>query len=398
MYSPGAVYLLSSASCRIVNNLADNQIRNKPRGRAMAGNSGRLIFRSVTAAILAAGMASAAFSQAAGPGPGAPGAGANQADMQRRQEEQNSRPDNIGTGKFAAMKEEVASLPAHVIYRPANLGAMGSMKLGVVAWGNGGCSADAASSRFHLLEIASHGYLVIAYGRILSGPGAPPRAPRQAGAGGPGAAGPGAAGPGAGAPGARGPAPAPATTASQLTQAIDWAMKENARKDSPYYGRIDANQIAAAGFSCGGIQAMGVADDPRLDTIVMQNTGLIVNDTTTMGGMSMEKSQLQKAHTPIFYVLGGPSDIAYTNGMDDFQKINHVPVAVANLGNVGHGGSYAEENGGRAAQAVVKWLDWTLRGNAEAGKWFVGASCGLCTDSEWKFESKNLDKVRAVKK
>jgi hypothetical protein len=51
-------------------------------------------------------------------------------------------------------------------------------KLGVVAWGNGGCSDDGASSRFHLLEIASHGYLVIASGRILSGPGAPPREPR----------------------------------------------------------------------------------------------------------------------------------------------------------------------------------------------------------------------------
>ena len=45
---------------------------------------------------------------------------------------------------------------------------------------NGGCSDDGASSRFHLLEIASHGYLVIASGRILSGPGAPPREPRPA--------------------------------------------------------------------------------------------------------------------------------------------------------------------------------------------------------------------------
>jgi hypothetical protein len=371
----------------------------------MTGNSGRNMFRSVAAAVLA-GIASGVFAQAPAPGPGAPGAAPNPADAQRRQAEQN-RADNIGTGKFAAMKEEVASLPAHVIYRPANLGAMGNMKLGVVAWGNGGCSADGASSRFHLLEIASHGYLVIANGKILSGPGAPPRAPRQGGAGAPapGGAGPGApaagapgaGAPGAGAPRAAGPAAPPATTASQLTEAIDWAMKENARKDSPYYGRIDANQIAAAGFSCGGIQAMGIADDPRLDTIVMQNTGLIVNGPTTMGGMNMEKSQLQKAHTPIFYVIGGPSDIAYVNGMDDFQKINHVPVAVANLGNVGHGGTYAEENGGRAAQAVVKWLNWTLRGDAEAGKWFVGKSCTLCTDSEWKYESKNLDKVKIKK-
>src|SRR5688500_5896538 len=97
-----------------------------------------------------------------------------------RQAELNTRPDTPGTGRFAAMKEEVPTLPRHVVYRPKDLAALGGTKLGVVAWGNGGCSADGASSRFHLLEIASHGYLVIASGRILSGPGAPPREPRPA--------------------------------------------------------------------------------------------------------------------------------------------------------------------------------------------------------------------------
>ena len=92
-----------------------------------------------------------------------------------RQAELNRRPDTPGSGRFAAMKEEIAALPRHVVYRPKDLGALGTTRLGVVAWGNGGCSDDAASSRFHLLEIASHGYLVLASGRILSGPGAPPR-------------------------------------------------------------------------------------------------------------------------------------------------------------------------------------------------------------------------------
>jgi hypothetical protein len=54
--------------------------------------------------------------------------------------------------------------------------------MGVVAWGNGGSSEDGASSGFHLLESASHGYLVIASGRILSGPGAPAPEPRPAAA------------------------------------------------------------------------------------------------------------------------------------------------------------------------------------------------------------------------
>ena len=87
-----------------------------------------------------------------------------------RQAAINARPDTPGTGRFPAIGEELASLPRHVVYRPRDLAALGATKLGVVAWGNGGCSDDGASSRFHLLEIGSHGYLVIASGRILSGP------------------------------------------------------------------------------------------------------------------------------------------------------------------------------------------------------------------------------------
>jgi hypothetical protein len=54
--------------------------------------------------------------------------------------DQNSRPDTPGTGPYPAMKEEIPALPRHVVYRPANVPAMGAQKLGVVAWeaGSGG--------------------------------------------------------------------------------------------------------------------------------------------------------------------------------------------------------------------------------------------------------------------
>jgi hypothetical protein len=45
----------------------------------------------------------------------------------------NNGPDTAGTGRFPAIKEEVVSLPAHVVYRPADLTALGATKLGVVA-------------------------------------------------------------------------------------------------------------------------------------------------------------------------------------------------------------------------------------------------------------------------
>jgi hypothetical protein len=89
-------------------------------------------------------------------------------------------------------------------------------------------------------------------------------------------------------------------------------------------------------------------------------------------------------------VLGGPTDIAYANGMDDFARISHVPVAVANI-DKGHGGTYWEPNGGAAARVVVSWLDWQLRGDKDARDVFVGEHCGLCSDPNWQFQSKGLN-------
>lgn len=288
-----------------------------------------------------------------------------------RQAEINKRPDTPGTGRFAAMKEEVPALPRHVVYRPKDVAALGATKLGVVAWGNGGCSADAASSRFHLLEIASHGYLVIASGRILSGPGAPPREARPAGAAGQQAA--------------------PRTEVSDLTAAVDWALAENQRVGSPYFGRIDPAQIAYSGWSCGGLQALQVAKDPRVKTLVIHNSGVFGDAQTrpTLPGMNVGKEVLKTLHTPVIYIQGGPTDIAYANGMDDFNQISHVPAAIANLP-VGHGGTFDQPNGGAAASVAVSWLNWQLRGDAQSARRFVGDDCGLCRDTQWSLQRKQF--------
>ena len=186
--------------------------------------------------------------------PGPP-PGFNPAEMRAEMEAFNKMPDTVGTGKYPALKEEVASLPDHVVYRPADLSKLGPGKLGVLAWGNGGCSADGAGGRLHLAEIASHGYLAIANGRILSGPGAP-AASRAA------------------MPAPGGAIPPPATKATGLTEAIDWALKENARAGSPYFGRINPRWIAVSGWSCGGLQALQIAADSRVHAVVIHSSGI----------------------------------------------------------------------------------------------------------------------------
>jgi dienelactone hydrolase len=282
-------------------------------------------------------------------------------------------PDSRGDGPFAAIKEVDPGLPRHVVYRPAALDALGGRKLGVVVWGNGGCAADGASARHHLAELASYGYVVIAPGEIRSGPGSapaprPPRAPAPV----------------------SGKLPQIQTTAEDVRGGIEWALAENGRAGSRYKGRIDPAMVAVGGHSCGGLQALQLAGDSRVRTVMVHNSGVFADGSNPITGLTVDKSLLETLHTPVLYVLGGPSDVAYPNGTDDVRRIGHVPVFLANV-DVGHGGTFRTPNGGPVGKLSAAWLDWQLRGDAQAARTFTGADCRLCTDPQWKIERKRID-------
>lgn len=300
-------------------------------------------------------------------------AGMTAANERLRVNEARARtlPYTKGDGEFPAVMEQAASLPDHVIYRPADLSRLGARKLPILVWGNGGCQADGAGQRLHLAEIASHGYLIIANGTIESGPGVPPP-PKPA-------------------PSAPGTLLASGTHTAQLTQAINWAIAQDGSASSPLRGKLDPRAIGVSGWSCGGVQALTVAtSDPRIKAVVIHDSGLFTGRAPGPE-MDLPKTALARLHTPILYVLGGPTDIAYANGMDDYARIDHVPAVVVNLRDAGHGGTFFERNGGKAAQIAIAWLDWQLKGDARAKRMFVGATCGLCTDAVVTLQSKRLN-------
>lgn len=279
-------------------------------------------------------------------------------------------PNTPGSGPYPAIMETDPSLPAHVIYRPADLAGMGSRKLGVMVWGNGGCSDDGASARLHLLEIASHGYLVVAPGSILSGPGAREKpAPR--------------------APVGNAKLPPIATTSADVRAGLDWALAQNLTQGSRYAGRIDPAMTAVAGHSCGGLQALELARDPRVHAVLIHNSGVFADGSNPIPGINVNKSLLRGLHTPVVYFLGGPGDMAFPNGSDDFARIEHVPAALVSLP-VGHGGTFSKPYGGAIAQAAVDWLEWQLRGDMSAGRSFTGPACRLCVSPGFTVERKKI--------
>lgn len=244
-----------------------------------------------------------------------------------------------GTGPYPAGYETTLRLRNHTIYRPDTLPT--DVRMPIVAWGNGACRADGTWFENILTEFASHGFLVIANGR----------------------------------PGGSG-----STDSEMLIDAVDWAVAENSRLGSKYRGRIDTTKIAVMGQSCGGIETIEVADDPRITTTVIWNSGLL---------RSTQKPLLRRLHAPIAYFIGGPTDIAYRNAMDDWSRLPAgLPAFMGNL-DVGHYGTFRDPNGGEFGRVGVHWLKWQLRGDPAGRAQFVGPDCGLC-DTDWDVMQKNL--------
>ena len=265
-----------------------------------------------------------------------------------------------GTGPYKAIMKEEASLKAHTIFVPQDLSAFNQDKpLPVLVWGNGACSNSPFEHYLFLNEIASYGYIVVATGYM------PEEGERYHG---------------------------PMSTTEQQIESIDWVIAQNADESSPYYNKIDVKNIAVAGMSCGGLQTLYNCADKRIKTLMVCNSGLFneSNAGSAVGGMPMPpKSKLKEIHSSIIYILGGETDIAYGNGMDDFSKIDHVPACATNLP-VGHGGTYAQPHGGEYAIVALAWLDWQLKGDQEAAKMFKGDDCELLKRKDWTIEKNAL--------
>lgn len=288
--------------------------------------------------------------------------------MRLEREARNRLPNTPGDGPYPATIEIDDSLPGHVIYRPADLAPFGGGRLPVVIWGNGACADDGTAHRFHLAQIASYGYLVVAAGHWRSGPGA-------------------TEGPFVQEMPADGTLPPPATTAEDVLAGLDWAVAQDRDPASRFYGRVATDKVAVAGHSCGGLQAITLAADPRIDTVLVHNSGIYNNQNSPIRGLMVSKDMLNNFHQPVIYILGGPTDIAYPNGTDDYARLTRVPAMLANLP-VGHGGTFHEPMGGAVAHVAVDWLEWQLRGDEVAARTFVGENCRLCSGTDWSLERK----------
>ena len=259
-------------------------------------------------------------------------------------------------GPYKVISEPAFGSPGHVVFRPADLGAFPARDtLPVMAWGNGGCAINSTRYAGFLSTIASHGFVVLATAAI---PGAERR---QA-------------------------------TADDLRAALDWAAAEARREGSPLRGKIATDRMAVMGQSCGGFLAVGLGADPRVDTIGVFNSGVQPAGAGASGAQASRPTtaSLPALHGPVLLVNGHTRDFMMAASAATFEAINHVPVFYGARENAGHTATVDHPGGGEFANVAANWLRWTLKGDAAAGRMFVGADCGLCTNPNWETRAKGL--------
>lgn len=281
------------------------------------------------------------------------------------------------SGPYPVVIEHDPGLSTHTIYRPAELTLD---RYPMVVWGEGGCAKNGLTFPEYLSEIASYGVVIVADGPPIMPSANPASKGKAKGAPGNGKAGNGKAA----AKGTAAPAvPTNMLDGTALVVAMDWMERQVADSASRFYQKVDTERVAAMGMSCGGLMSYGASADPRVATVGIWNSGLIEPDAAIFAGL----------HSPVIIITGGESDIAYANGKRDFETMPaQTPVFYGVYPSVGHGGTYNQDNGGAFGEVAVAWLKWQLMNDeSSAGKgYFAGASCKLCTDSDWITDSRSL--------
>ncbi len=250
--------------------------------------------------------------------------------------------------------EQVTGLPDHNIYRPADLDATGA-PLPVIVWGNGGCVRYDAVWSDLLTRWAGAGFVVT---HTVPSSGADPTANP--------------------------------TTAADLAAMIDWAAAENERAGSPYAGHLDLDRVVAAGNSCGGIIALGLASgDSRVQAV------FVLSGSSVPPGASAEAAAAIMGNilVPVGYAIGGPEDIASVPAKQDYDALPAgVPAYIAARVEGDHRTVSTDPDILRdVAEISTRWIDFALFGDPGVRQALLADPCGDCAAGTWTIEAKNLE-------
>jgi hypothetical protein len=270
-------------------------------------------------------------------------------------------PDRAMDKYYDVVREAAPGLPGWTVYRPDDQALIWNTrtKLPVVVWSNGACTITNDSYVYFLMQVAAHGFVVVAFGE----PGEHTN-------------------------------PNGIAEADRMKTAIDWATATPWHGGPWYFNQLDKKKIATAGHSCGGVDAEYTAvTDPRVKTTLVLNSGFQPDGRCGMSGpLACSRALIPNLYGPGLFVNGGATDVAYQNSIDNYTLNTVKPAALVSHASAGHSGFYGTVSRTvqlQLVQTVVEWLDGILNKNTAALQWVIGPD-GLSILPDWTVQSKGF--------
>ncbi|MBN1653408.1 MAG: hypothetical protein JXA30_06490 [Deltaproteobacteria bacterium] len=335
-------------------------------GESAAGSGGT---QSLMDAAIADGS-SAAGSAAAGTGAaGSAAAGTTTGGTSAVEDAGTTESGATDSGKTDTVRPTATSLslptimetpgvaPYFNIYRPEDLEAAVAETAGllpVIVWANGGCLRSAFTWEPLYKRWASAGFVVLAFDVGPDGN------------------------------------PIMMTSVDDQIALVDWALEEAQKQGSPYAGKLDTSRIVAAGNSCGGVTALGVAaKDERVAAVFVLSgsSALGTTDVNVMGAITV----------PVGYAEGGAEDISRAAATADYEALPEgIPAMIVARSTGDHMTISTDPTAlAQEAEMSLNWLDLCLYGTHEA--YDALTSPNICTGCEpglWTLTSKNIEKLK----
>jgi pimeloyl-ACP methyl ester carboxylesterase len=217
----------------------------------------------------------------------------------------------------------------YTLFRPARLEA--GKRYPVITWGNGTCAQPRLYVEL-LKHLASHGFIVIATNwRWVAG-------------------------------------------GVEMQRGLDFVLAENDAADSPLFGHVDTAMLGASGHSQGSAAAVTVGADPRVvATVPIQGAGA---------------AGVAALQGPTFLIAGELDTLVAPDTVNAAFQAATVP-AVYGI-SIGQDHLMPGRDPTPILSGVTAWFRTHLAADDGARAMFYGDACGLCSDSAWQIERRNL--------
>lgn len=175
-------------------------------------------------------------------------------------------------------------------------------------------------------------------------------------------------------------------TGIEILAAAEYMVAENGRIDSPFFARLDEDNVGAVGHSQGAGGAINAANlSHGLITSVLPIA--LPNRVWVGPGDEFEPSELE---VPVFF-MSGVFDFLVSSQATNTGFYNEVsgPAAKAALTGAGH--NTIQNTGGGFLGYLTAWFMYTLRDDVTASQAFLGDPPEIHTNRRWRNQAvKNL--------